>query len=67
MFIALVTGVYTFGLMGIIIGPVLISVLKAGFDAISAEANPDIAVAAAAEAGRAAAPASPTVGLGGGD
>jgi predicted PurR-regulated permease PerM len=37
MFIALVTGVYTFGLMGIIIGPVLISVLKAVFDAISAD------------------------------
>ncbi len=37
MFIALVTGVYTFGLMGIIIGPVLISVLKAAFDAISSD------------------------------
>jgi predicted PurR-regulated permease PerM len=37
MFIALVTGVYTFGLMGIIIGPVLISVLKAVFDAISGD------------------------------
>jgi predicted PurR-regulated permease PerM len=35
MFIALVTGVYTFGLMGIIIGPVLIAVLKAVFDTIS--------------------------------
>ena len=29
MFIALVTGVYTFGIMGIIIGPVLIAMLKA--------------------------------------
>jgi predicted PurR-regulated permease PerM len=35
MFIALITGVYTFGLMGIIIGPVLIAVLKAVFDTIS--------------------------------
>ncbi len=34
MFIALVTGVYTFGLIGIIIGPVLIAVLKAIFDSI---------------------------------
>jgi predicted PurR-regulated permease PerM len=37
MFIALVTGVYTFGLMGIIIGPVLIAMLKAVLDAISSE------------------------------
>jgi predicted PurR-regulated permease PerM len=35
MFIALVTGVYTFGLVGIIIGPVLIAVLKAIFDTLS--------------------------------
>jgi predicted PurR-regulated permease PerM len=35
MFIALVTGVYTFGLIGIIIGPVVIAVLKAVFDTIS--------------------------------
>ncbi len=35
MFIALVTGVYTFGLMGIIIGPVLIAVLKAVLDAVA--------------------------------
>jgi predicted PurR-regulated permease PerM len=35
MFIALVTGVYTFGLMGIIIGPVLIAVLKAIFDSVT--------------------------------
>jgi predicted PurR-regulated permease PerM len=40
MFIALVTGVYTFGLMGIIIGPVLIAVLKAVFDALSTDAEP---------------------------
>jgi predicted PurR-regulated permease PerM len=37
MFIALVTGVYTFGLMGIIIGPVLIAMLKAILDSISAD------------------------------
>lgn len=35
MFIALVTGVYSFGLMGIIIGPVLIAVLKAIFDSVT--------------------------------
>lgn len=35
MFIALVTGVYTFGLVGIIIGPVLIAVLKAILDTLS--------------------------------
>jgi predicted PurR-regulated permease PerM len=41
MFIALITGVYTFGLMGIIIGPVLIAVLKAVFDTISGQELPD--------------------------
>jgi predicted PurR-regulated permease PerM len=40
MFIALVTGVYTFGLMGIIIGPVLIAMLKAVLDAISGDDEP---------------------------
>ena len=35
MFIALVTGVYTFGLLGIIIGPVLIAVLKAVLDTVT--------------------------------
>jgi predicted PurR-regulated permease PerM len=40
MFIALVTGVYTFGIMGIIIGPVLIAMLKAILDAISNEDVP---------------------------
>lgn len=35
MFIALVTGVFTFGLMGIIIGPVLIAVLKAVLDTLT--------------------------------
>lgn len=37
MFIALVTGVYTFGLIGIIIGPVLIAILKAVFDTVTGE------------------------------
>lgn len=47
MFIALVTGVYTFGLMGIIIGPVLVAVLKAILDAISEAdgASADVVVA----------------------
>lgn len=40
MFLALVTGVYTFGLMGIIIGPVLIAMLKAILDAISSDEVP---------------------------
>lgn len=35
MFLALVTGVYTFGLVGIIIGPVLIGVLKAVFESVT--------------------------------
>ncbi|MGH7474760.1 MAG: AI-2E family transporter [Longimicrobiales bacterium] len=34
MFIALVTGVYTFGIMGIVIGPVLLAILKAVFDTV---------------------------------
>ncbi|MGH7555692.1 MAG: AI-2E family transporter [Longimicrobiales bacterium] len=51
MFIALVTGVYTFGLMGIIIGPVLISVLKAIFDAISGEPGQASVAALTAEPG----------------
>ena len=36
MLVALVTGVYTFGLAGILIGPVLIGMLKAIFDTVSA-------------------------------
>lgn len=50
MFIALVTGVYTFGLIGIVIGPVLIAVLKAVFDTISS-AEMRSAVAAEPEEG----------------
>jgi len=37
MLLALVTGVYTFGLAGILIGPVLIGMLKAIFDTVSAQ------------------------------
>ncbi|HEX7050527.1 MAG TPA: AI-2E family transporter [Longimicrobiales bacterium] len=40
MFIALVTGVYTFGLVGIIVGPVLIGVLKAIFDTVTGDGTP---------------------------
>ncbi|MBW3552095.1 MAG: AI-2E family transporter [Gemmatimonadetes bacterium] len=35
MFIALVTGVYTFGLAGIVIGPILIALLRAVFEAVT--------------------------------
>lgn len=35
MFIALITGVYTFGLVGIIIGPILIGLLKAVFESVA--------------------------------
>lgn len=35
MFVALVTGVYTFGLAGIILGPILIGMLKAAVDAVT--------------------------------
>ena len=36
MLVALVTGVYTFGLAGILIGPILIGMLKAIIDTVSA-------------------------------
>jgi predicted PurR-regulated permease PerM len=42
MFIALVTGVYTFGLVGIIVGPVLIGILKAVFESVATEGLPDL-------------------------
>ncbi|MGH7506524.1 MAG: AI-2E family transporter [Longimicrobiales bacterium] len=58
MFIALVTGVYTFGLMGIIIGPVLISVLKAILDSVSAtEMTTMVPAEAGAQVGVAGEPA----------
>ena len=48
MFIALVTGVYTFGIVGIVIGPVLIAVLKAILDAIATTDEEPIPAAALA-------------------
>ena len=48
MFIALITGVYTFGIIGIVIGPVLIAVLKAILDAIATTDEPPVAAAALA-------------------
>jgi predicted PurR-regulated permease PerM len=36
MFVALVTGVYTFGLAGILLGPILIGLLKAVVDSVTA-------------------------------
>lgn len=45
MFLALVTGVYTFGLMGIIIGPVLLAVLKAILDSLTMPVQPELAAA----------------------
>ena len=39
MFVALVTGVYTFGLVGILLGPMLIGLLKAIVDTVTAQAE----------------------------
>jgi predicted PurR-regulated permease PerM len=39
MFIALITGVYTFGLAGILLGPILIGLLKAVIDTVTARAS----------------------------
>jgi predicted PurR-regulated permease PerM len=39
MFIALITGVYTFGLAGILIGPILIGLLKAVVDTVTARTS----------------------------
>jgi predicted PurR-regulated permease PerM len=39
MFVALVTGVYTFGLAGILIGPILIGLLKAVVDTVTARSS----------------------------
>jgi predicted PurR-regulated permease PerM len=39
MFLGLVTGVYTFGIAGILLGPILIGVLKAIVDAVTATAS----------------------------
>jgi predicted PurR-regulated permease PerM len=35
MFVALITGVYTFGLAGILLGPILIGLLKAIIDTVT--------------------------------
>ena len=42
MFVALITGVYTFGLAGILIGPILIGLLKAVIDTVTARASWEI-------------------------
>ncbi|MGH7483789.1 MAG: AI-2E family transporter, partial [Longimicrobiales bacterium] len=42
MFIGLITGVYTFGIIGIVIGPVLIAVLKAVFDSVTGASPPPL-------------------------
>jgi predicted PurR-regulated permease PerM len=39
MFVGLVTGVYTFGLAGILLGPILIGLLKAVVDTVTATSN----------------------------
>jgi predicted PurR-regulated permease PerM len=39
MFVALVTGVYTFGLAGILLGPILIGLLKAVVDTLTAHTS----------------------------
>ena len=39
MFIALITGVYTFGLAGILLGPILIGLLKAVVDTVTARTS----------------------------
>jgi predicted PurR-regulated permease PerM len=39
MFVGLVTGVYTFGLAGILLGPILIGLLKAVVDTLSATSS----------------------------
>ncbi|HEU4564212.1 MAG TPA: AI-2E family transporter [Gemmatimonadaceae bacterium] len=39
MFIGLVTGVYTFGLVGVLLGPIIIGILKATVDTVTAQAS----------------------------
>jgi predicted PurR-regulated permease PerM len=39
MFVALITGVYTFGLAGILLGPILIGLLKAILDSVTARSS----------------------------
>jgi predicted PurR-regulated permease PerM len=39
MFVGLVTGVYTFGLPGILLGPILIGLLKAAIDTVTTKTS----------------------------
>jgi len=39
MLVGLVTGVYTFGLVGILLGPIVIGLLKAILDTITTDSN----------------------------
>jgi predicted PurR-regulated permease PerM len=39
MFVALITGVYTFGLAGILLGPILIGLLKAIVDTVTSRSS----------------------------
>ena len=39
MFIGLVTGVYTFGIVGILLGPIVIGLLKAVFDTVTTQTS----------------------------
>lgn len=39
MFIGLVTGVYTFGIVGVLLGPVIIGLLKATLDTVTAQSS----------------------------
>jgi predicted PurR-regulated permease PerM len=39
MFVARVTGVYTFGLAGILLGPILIGLLKAVVDSVTSQTS----------------------------
>lgn len=39
MFVGLVTGVYTFGIVGILLGPIVIGLLKAVFDTVTAHTS----------------------------
>ena len=41
MFLALVTGVYAFGIIGIVVGPVVVGVLKAALDSLGPGPEPE--------------------------
>jgi hypothetical protein len=64
MLVGLVTGVYTFGLVGVLLGPMVIGLLKAIIDTISATStwrllDDDEAASAASPSSSSASPASP--------